>query len=506
MKIQSILQPLKSLNTTRKLAKPLVVGISMMLVVSMLSMLASISVEGSAMPSALHVDGRHIKDSAGNIIYLRGLQKVELADDPDGTWMGNPYWTDANVRAELAVMKSWGANTVRCIQSIDNWKFNLGPGSGYSSITNQDAVKRLLTLAGEQGMYVIFTGYRVTNWFNGGNQDPLPYPPYQTSQGASSVISSKQEFINWWADVANQLKGYPNVLFEIWNEPMGPRAEHLVVQQQVIDAIRATGARNLILTQWDMGTWANLDFPPPHNDASTMDWITQANFKDPLNNIVYVTHIYRNYGHTGLYSNPSSLSRWGTDKAYDYNEIKRALQYTKVDWVLNTVNAPVFVTETGFNNDRSGNEANYEAIAYENLLKIFHEWGIHYIVHWFREIGIYRLHTGAPNFTPTRGGQITRTFLQASQQSNPTPVPNPTQTPTPAPTNTPTPNPTQTPTPAPTQSPPLTQPNPTPTQTPEPSNSPSPQSPWEPIRYFRQYVWRIFWWPGSNWWFFNIRF
>ena len=524
---------LLSMNLVRKFAKPMVICISALFLLSMVSMLITTNVQAATMPSALHTEGRYIKDSAGNTIYLRGLQKAEFADDPDGTWNGSPTWTDANVNAELDVMKSWGANTIRCIQSIDNWKYDLN--QPYASISNRDAIKRLLTFAGQKGMYVIYTGYRVTNYFNGGNQDPLPYPPYQTSSGASSVIGSKQDFIDWWTSVATELKDYPNVIFEIWNEPHGDGAamtEFFGVQQQVINAIRATGAQNLIMAQWDYGSWVNLDFPPP-NDAATMDWINQASLTDPLNNLVYVTHIYREYGQTGIYSNSASISKWGTSHAYDYNELKKAFQYEKLDWVMTTMNKPLFVTELGCNVDQGGNEATYEQTGFANELKIFNEWGINYIVHWWREIGIFRLHNGAPNYAPTAGGAILKNYLSSQQvptepqptptatpQPTPTPVPTATPTPAPKPTPTPTPTPTSTPTPTPTPTPaptpqptptpvptatptPATDPTPAPTATPTPTpghSSPTPAPTPMKIHIYRYYGWRIHWWPRYYWW------
>ena len=395
------LATLLSLKTPRKLAKPIVIGITALLLLSMVSMLMASGVQAASNATALHTEGKLIKDASGNTIYLRGLQKVELADDPDGTWNGNALWSDANVQAELDQMKAWGANTVRCIQSIDNWKYDLN--TPYASISSRDAVNRLIKFAADRDMYVIFTAYRVTNYFSGGNQDPLPYPPYQTSSGAGSVITSKQDFVNWWADVANNLKGYPNVLFEIWNEPIASGSavqEFYGVQQQVINAIRGTGAQNLILAQWDMGSWVDLDY----GGGSTMDWVDTAKLTDPSNNLVYVTHLYREYGQTGIYSNSASVSKWGTNHAYDYNELKRAFTAEKIDYILNTLNKPMFVTECGANMDQGGAEANYEQQALANELKIFNEWGMNWIVHWFREIGIFRLHTGAPNFTPTAGG------------------------------------------------------------------------------------------------------
>jgi hypothetical protein len=366
---------------------------------------------------ALHCVGQYIEDQNNNVIHLRGLQKVETADDPDGSWMGNTNWNDQNVQNELAVMKGWGANTIRCIQAIENWKKDLN--TPYAAISNRDAVERLATFAAQQNMYVIYTGYRVTNYFDGGNQDPLPYPPYQTSAGASSVIGSKQDFINWWADVANTLKNYPNVIFETWNEPNGDATAmrgFFQVQQQVIDAIRATGAQNLIMAQWDCGSWVNMDYPPP-KDAATMDWILQANLQDPTGNLVYVTHLYRDCGQTGTYSSSVSISKWGTKHVYDYNEMVKAFQYEKIDWVMNIMHHPMFVTEFGFNTALTGNEANYEKTALANEMKIFNTWGVNYIVHWWREVGIFSLQSGAPNFNPTAGGSIVKTYMP--QTTNP---------------------------------------------------------------------------------------
>jgi aryl-phospho-beta-D-glucosidase BglC (GH1 family) len=511
----TIANALSPLNLGRKLAKPVVICISAIVLLSMVSMLMVNGVQAATNVQALHTEGKLIKDASGNTIYLRGLQKVELADDPDGTWNGNSMWSDANVKAELDEMKAWGANTVRCIQSVDNWKYDLN--TPYASISSRDAVKRLIQFAAERDMYVIFTGYRVTNYFSGGNQDPLPYPPHQTSSGASSVITSKQDFVNWWTDVAQELKGYNNVLFEIWNEPMVSDAaavqEYFGVQQQVITAIRGTGAQNLILAQWDMGSWVDLD----SGGGSTMDWVNTAKLTDPTNNLVYVTHLYREYGQLGIYSKQESINKWGTTHAYDYNELKRAFTAEKIDYILNTLNKPMFVTECGANMDKSGAEANYEQQALANELKIFNEWGINWIVHWFREIGIFRLHTGAPNFTPTAGGTITQQYLKEQKVFPPTTTPTPTVTPTPTPSpnatvaQQPTPNTSQNLSPTITPTPPTTTPMPeqNQNQTQKPSATPNSSTelkiPTQPIPIILQpfsnlFFWRIFGFPLLNTW------
>jgi hypothetical protein len=235
--------------------------------------------------------------------------------------------------------------------------------------------------------------------------------------------------------------------------------------------------------------------------------------------LVYVTHIYREYGQTGIYSNPASISKWGARYAYDYDEIKRAFQAEKLDWVMNTMNKPLFVTETGFNVDKSGSELNYEKIGFDNTLKIFHEWGIHYIVHWFREIGIFRLHTGAPNFNPSEGGAITRKYLMQNVQTpaptptqiptpNPAPTPTPTAQPIPVPTPEPTPTTQLTPTQTPTSDPPTietqkpaSEEERTPTPSPEETPTPKPtQAPRRTFYVFRINGWHVFWWPRFGLW------
>jgi len=38
--------------------------------------------------SPLHVEGKYIKNGLNQTVFLKGVNKVEFADDPDGVWMG----------------------------------------------------------------------------------------------------------------------------------------------------------------------------------------------------------------------------------------------------------------------------------------------------------------------------------------------------------------------------------------------------------------------------------
>lgn len=353
--------------------------------------------------SPLHVEGNLIKDASGNTVYLRGVNKVEFADDPDGIWMGSTYWTDANVRAELAAMKGWGVNVIRLHLAVENWKYNLN--APYASISTRDAIERLLTFAGQDGIYVVLDGYRVTNYWHGGGQDPLPYPPYQTSANASSVIGSQQDFVDWWVSIASTLKGYPNVIFELWNEPYGnstAKQSWFNVAQQTITAIRNTGATNLIVFQWDMAAWANLSFPNIV-PANITGWIEQANLSDPLGNIVYSTHLYRSYGHI-QYTVPTYRQAWNLS---DVDKGLQAMGYYSVAAVH-----PLFIGEIGCS--MSASDLSNETAFFNNALTLFDQHGISYAAFWWREIGVFRLHSGQPNFTPNQAGQILETHLSAN--------------------------------------------------------------------------------------------
>ncbi|MCL1977160.1 MAG: hypothetical protein FWG55_03510, partial [Candidatus Bathyarchaeota archaeon] len=169
--------------------------------------------------------------------------------------------------------------------------------------------------------------------------------------------------------------------------------------------------------------------------------------------------------------------------------LKRAFTAEKIDYVLNTLNKPIFITECGANIEKTGQEANYELQAFENELKIFNEWGINWIVHWFRDIGIFKLHNGAPNYTPTKSGQITQQYLKEQKTFSPTTQTPTTTTQTPTPTtstptdSTPTTDPTQTPTST-------TATNPTPTTTPTQFDIPVI---FKPFHYWR--TWKTYYFP-----------
>lgn len=381
----------------------------------------------------LHVEGRYIKDAHGNTVYLRGVNKVEFCDDPDGTWMGSTMWSDENVKAELDVMKKWGINVVRCHFSIELWKYDIGPDSGhpaspYCALSAREAIKRFVEFAAEKGIYVILDAYSVKCYWSDGKQDPLPFPPYQTSPGAAEIISSVNDFVDWWRSVARELKDYPNVMFELWNEPSPPDTREnwmiwLNAAQQCINAIREEGFNGIIFFEWSMGIYCNIyadgNFPlgVAQEGYTLHNWLREAvsNLTDPANNLAFDVHLYRFGGGTGILQGEDMQSYWNSTHAWNYSQIKMAMEYMGFKWAGETLNVSLIVGEIGCDlgwKYSNPEEYQHEITAFNNTLTILEEWNIHYTAFWWRETGAFRLHNGPPNFVPTESGQILKEKLQ----------------------------------------------------------------------------------------------
>ncbi|MFX0132462.1 MAG: glycoside hydrolase family 5 protein [Candidatus Hodarchaeota archaeon] len=366
----------------------------------------------------LHVEGTSIKNDLGAVVNIRGVNRMWFESHPGGGWWmdvyyhdrgetyNEPYWKE-NVNAELEIMRSWGVNSIRFHQAVEHWKYDIGH--------HREIIKELLDIMAEKNMYMIFDFYCVTSMapdplppaLGGGKQDPLPYPPFQISENAELVISNEQEFIALWESVASELKDYPNIIFELWNEPNRGNYEEeqalnswFAVVQSCIDVIRSVGAKQLIIVHWGYNCWVDLNNPPPDHNARTMDWVWSVDLQDPLNNLAYSTHIYRYHG---------SFHRWeGTQvHAWTREDIETAFKLMKLDKVAQSY--PLIVGEIGA--DIYASDLSNELEAYENCLSIFDEWGIHYLGWCWASLGRFALHTGHPSYEPTDAGEIFSRYL-----------------------------------------------------------------------------------------------
>lgn len=335
----------------------------------------------------LHVEGKYIKNSLGQNVFLRGINKHGFEDDPRGRWQDSygsihyDTWDEDIVADNLDAMRSWGMNFIRCYSTVEFWIANRG--------NHQQVIKDLATLAAERGIYLMYTFWHVTA---GGGQPDLPWPPYCES---NSYIQNKQDFVDLWGDIADELKSYPNVLFELWNEPFGDDEDWFDAAQNCIDAIRSTGATNLIVVQWDWGIWMNLDY----GNGGTMSWVEDFPLTDPEGNIVYSTHLYRGEIHSDA------------GASWEYDDLVLGFQYCLVDYVLNTLNKPIIFGEIGANLWWTGQELTRELAFYENALTIFNEWEMGYAAFWWWPGAQWAHLVDGANFQPNVAGEILRSAL-----------------------------------------------------------------------------------------------
>ena len=348
---------LKTINL-RKLAKPAVLFISALFIISMLSVFASNGVQAASTP-ALHISGTQILTSSGAVVTLRGVDYSWFIEDPNGDWLlpsGTIEWNTWDttaINSNLAALQSWSVNCIRVLATSQYWIDNTD--------NYQNNIEYFISTAATYGIYV-----DLVFWCNSAAQasastpPSLPYPPYDTS----GTFSSSTDFVNFWTSVANTLKGYPNVMFELWNEPNGDstaEASWMSVTQQAITAIRGTGATNIIVAQWNYNV--GIDFQNYLGGSIwNLNWVNQYPLSDPQNNILYSTHIYRNV----FYNDGNSSDGY----AYSYNDMKWAL--TQVGVI--GFNKALWIGEIGCNLWASNMDNEYAW--FNNTLTILNENGI----------------------------------------------------------------------------------------------------------------------------------
>ena len=332
--------------------------------------------------SPLHVEGRYIKDVFNNTIVLKGVNQAGMLDDPNGWWnpegamgyhAGLGIWNPDAVKYNLDKMKEWGANHLRLLIRVSWWMDN--------TKNYRQHIKDILMWAGERGLYVVFCPYMVVTG------DSAFKPPWESTNPEDLAnIPDSQAFMDFWANVADELKRYPNVIFEVYNEAWMGDAE----TQQWIDTVRATGADQLLIVQYysSMGVnfWWSPDEPyGPLEWAKGMEWVEEKPLINPLGNIVYSFHLYRGgiHKYTG-----DPLER--TD-VYTYDDLKYGFQLAKVDYVVNELNKPIYVGEIGANMWHSGEALEEELSFFANCLTIFNEWELSYSA-WVWTVTVHMRH------------------------------------------------------------------------------------------------------------------
>lgn len=191
-----------------------------------------VPVLGAKLPPALRVRGSQLQTVDGKSVWLQGLCVDSLE------------WSAAGEKIDKSIpvaVEEWKANVIRLPVREDFW-FGRGPhqkkdgGVGYRKV-----VDGVVEAASTRGAYVALDLHRF---------------------GAP-----KREHLEFWQDAAVRYRNHPAVLLELFNEPHGlswklwrdggpltdpQKPEELTGEvttgmQALLDAVRATGARNVVI-------------------------------------------------------------------------------------------------------------------------------------------------------------------------------------------------------------------------------------------------------------------
>jgi hypothetical protein len=370
---------------------------------------------------ALYVIGNKIC-SDGTVVALRGVDRDGYEDSAGGYWMDESAYIQANWNSygyancieELNAMQSWGINCIRAFISLDLWVNGSEPA----------LFENFTSLAAARGIYVVITGYEVVNYFQGGGQDPLPYPPYATSPHASSIVPSQGAFINIEGNMSIQLRGYSNILYDIWNEPQATTTNNwFPVLQSCINRMSLYTSQPIVV-EGQVASYVNLLYPSSSSTTDNLDWAVAGvstttgnlpfeNITYSSGNLIFETHLYNDP--TSGWHIQNATSGIDGEGAYTLSDINLGL--TDMGYYGVAAVHPLFIGEIGLDSVLTGTALTEETEFFNNSLYLFSQYGINFGVFWWRDSGYYPVINS--NLSPTTTGTILQKYLAVSP--NPAP-------------------------------------------------------------------------------------
>ncbi len=193
-------------------------------------------------PSELHVEGNRLINAEGEEVWLQGLNAGNLETLPHDKQV---------IKSAVVGIEEWNANVVRLPMKEEFWYgesvYQKDGGQAY-----RDTIDQIVTLVANRGAYLVLDLHRYR--------------------------APKQKHADFWVDAANHFKNHPAVLFDLMNEPHSISWEvwrnggwvgekkgtdesaflteaekkanqgyESVGMQGLLDAVRSTGARNIVV-------------------------------------------------------------------------------------------------------------------------------------------------------------------------------------------------------------------------------------------------------------------
>ena len=251
----------------------------------------------------LKVQGRYLVDKNNNPVQLRGMSLFW------SQW-GSKYWNRDVIRW---VKNDWRVNIIRAAMGVENGGYLSDPN------THKNLVNTVVQACIDEGIYVII------DWHD---------------HNAPQHVNEAKSF---FAEMAQRWGSYPNVIYEIFNEPDQDDSWDGIKNYayQVIQTIRQYDPDNVIL----VGT---------PNWCQDVDVASQSPLTG-VTNVMYTLHFYaashkayyRQKAQTAINNGlPIFVSEWGTceytgDGSYDFNESDTWLNFLDTNtiswcnWSLN---------------------------------------------------------------------------------------------------------------------------------------------------------------------------
>jgi endoglucanase len=235
------------------------------------------------LPLQLHTEGNRILNSKGETVWLRGVNaaSMEFTSDGEGHILNTVN----------TAIRDWHVNIIRLPLAQDRW-FGKAREQTNSSDAYRALVHQVVDACASQGCYIILD----LHWSDCNE--------WGTNIGQHSMPDSNS--VAFWTDFAPVYANNPAVLFDLYNEPhnvtwdewlkggritdtpngrrAGPgKTYDAVGMQQMLDTVRATGAKNVIV-------------------AGGLDWaydfsgiLEGRQLSDPTGyGVIYANHCYDN--------------------------------------------------------------------------------------------------------------------------------------------------------------------------------------------------------------------
>jgi endoglucanase len=241
--------------------------------------------QGGSMPLPLKVVGTQILNSKNEPVLLRGVNCASMEWTSDG---------QGHILASVkTAIDDWHVNHIRLPLAQDRW-FGKAPEQKDEGKAYRALVKEVVDLCASKGCYIILD----LHWSDVG----------EWGQDIAQHSMPDENSLAFWKDLAPVYANHPAVIYDLYNEPHDvtwdiwrsggsvtdrpnrrgatPKTYQAVGMQKLLDAVRAAGARNVVIA-------GGLNW------AYDFDGILDGRqLRDPDGNgVIYANHAYNNKGH-----------------------------------------------------------------------------------------------------------------------------------------------------------------------------------------------------------------